>query len=77
MTDKNKGTVDFQRIKVSEYLTGCVTKWRRIRDDLEFAKTCFPSDWLDAEVIQMQEAAVFYVDAYQSMHMSLFGRLVE
>jgi len=56
-----KDTVDFTPEAVKAYLDKCIRYWRSVRDNPEHAK---------------REMGSFYVDAFQSVRVSLFGELL-
>lgn len=55
--------VPFEQDAVKEYLDKAITNWRKTRDDK------------DSSVSAIRQAN-HYVDAFQSMRMSLFGELL-
>ena len=57
-------TIDFTPAAVKQYLAAAVQKWRTLRDA---AETPGDDAWL---------MATYYVDAFQSVHTTLFGTLV-
>lgn len=61
--NKNKnGTVKFTKKDVKEYLNNCINYWRKRRDN--------EAKWTEEHYI-----AKSYVDAFQSIKISLFGEL--
>ncbi len=62
-------TVPFTPDAVKKYLHQAVAKWRLIRDH---ALEKIPAEDRD----DFAAMAPYYIDAFQSMHVSLFGTLV-
>jgi hypothetical protein len=63
-------TVPFTEQDVKAYLVACVLKWRARRDHPEDPKAA-------PEVLSQDNLmAICYIDAFQSVHTSLFGTLV-
>lgn len=59
-------TVEFTEEKVREYLDDCIRHWRKIGDNGVPGMPKFNKN-----------IAVYYVDAFQSVRISLFGELLE
>ncbi len=55
-------TIEFTEEKVKEYLDDCIHAWRRVRDNMGG---------------EYSDMATYYVDAFQSVRVSLFGELLE
>jgi len=58
---KTENIVPFKRKDVKAYLDKCIRKWRRIGNDKSDLK---------------KEMAIYYIDAFQSVRISLFGELL-
>jgi hypothetical protein len=56
-------TVEFTREAVKEYLDGAIRHWRRLRDK-------------QPEAVREECMATYYVDAFQSVRVSLFGEVL-
>ena len=64
-------TIPFTEEDIKGYLDGCIEHWRTKRDT-------DPSD-TDADVeehLKLKEMAPYYIDAFQSVRMTLFGELL-
>lgn len=69
MGDQNKksSTVPFDEEAVKKYLDGCITHWRTKRiTEMKQGPAA------NKEVVDM---CVYYIDAFQSVRVSLFGEL--
>lgn len=55
-------TVPFNKNDIKSYLDRCIDKWREVRD---------------SETDSRQLLAVHYIDAFQSVRISIFGELKE
>lgn len=54
-------TIRFTKQNVKNYIDECILFWRKVRDNENDPNSMF---------------AVYYIDAYQSVRVSLFGRLL-
>ena len=54
-------TVKFTKDSIKEYLDSCISHWRARRDSMD----------------KNSSIATYYIDAYQSVRMSIFGELKE
>lgn len=63
MPEPGEDVVPFTKDEVRKYLTDAVDSWRKVRDENELGSP-------------QQEMAVHYIDAFQSVHISLFGWMV-
>ena len=61
-------TVSFTERDVKIYLDSCIKFWRAKRDNRNV---------FDIREMKERDMALFYIDAYQSVRMSLFGELLE
>jgi len=59
-------TVKFTEEKVKEYLDGCIRNWRKVGDN-----------GVPGMPEYDKNIATYYIDAYQSVRVSLFGELLE
>jgi len=56
--------VEFTEEAIKEYLDSCIKSWRDKRDDVKFPEVT-------------REMAKHYIDAFQSVRISIFGELLE
>jgi hypothetical protein len=61
-------TVPFTKGDVKSHLDKCIRFWRNKRDK---------KSALNMKEMEERDMAPFYIDAYQSVRMSLFGELLE
>jgi hypothetical protein len=72
MTSSNK--VNFTPEEVKAYLTECVKVWRAHKKKVEIPKEFEAAFEALSEEEQFAVMAIFYVDAFQSVHCSLFNK---
>ena len=66
-------------IEIKEYLDNAITKWRKQKKDSEDAmKNILNTEWLGMSGQYEEEIlmASCYIDAFQSVRVSLFGELL-
>ena len=64
MAKTKNDIIKFAEKNVKDYLDGCITVWRDKRDDMKNSK-------------EERLIAIYYIDAYQSVRMSLFDEQKE
>jgi len=64
-----KSIVVFKKREVREYLDGLIMFWRNSRDE--------EIEDLEEEEKYLKEISKYYIDAYQTVRLSLFGKMLE
>ena len=67
--EKTKNIVPLTEKDIKEYLDNAIRKWRKTRDDKSMSPTS--SEEMESVI------ASCYIDAFQSVRMSLFGELLQ